>query len=105
MNYTPNAKDVKKNIEEKLSRHFGVTSKEATKEQFYKASALTVKDILVEKRNQFKEKVNEAGAKRVYYMCMEFLLGRSLKTNLCNLGLQDNYRKALKTLGADLEDL
>ena len=105
MNYTPNAKDVKKNIEEKLSRHFGVTAKEATKEQFYKASALTVKDILVEKRNQFKDKVNEAGAKRVYYMCMEFLLGRSLKTNLCNLGLQDNYRKALKTLGADLEDL
>ena len=105
MNYTPNAKDVKKNIEEKLSRHFGVTAKEATKEQFYKASALTVKDILVEKRNQFKEKVNEAGAKRVYYMCMEFLLGRSLKTNLCNLGLQDNYRKALKTLGADLEEL
>ncbi|MBR2311734.1 MAG: glycogen/starch/alpha-glucan phosphorylase [Clostridia bacterium] len=105
MNYTPNAKEVKKNIEEKLSRHFGVSAKEATKEQLYKAAALTVKDVLVEKRNQFKDKVNEAGAKRVYYMCMEFLLGRSLKTNLCNLGLQENYRKALKTLGMDLDEL
>ena len=58
MNYTPNAKEVKKNIEEKLSRHFGTTAKEATREQLYKASALTVKDILAEKRSQFKNRVN-----------------------------------------------
>ena len=105
MNYTPNAKEVKKNIEEKLSRHFGTAAKEATREQLYKAAALTVKDILAEKRSSFKDRVNEAGGKRVYYMCMEFLLGRSLKTNLCNLGLQESYGKALKSLGFDLEEL
>ncbi|MBQ3064350.1 MAG: glycogen/starch/alpha-glucan phosphorylase [Clostridia bacterium] len=105
MNYTPNAKEVKKNIEEKLSRHFGSNAAEATREQLYKAAALTVKDILTDKRSKFRNKVNEAGGKRVYYMCMEFLLGRSLKTNLCNLGLQEEYRKALKSLGADLDDL
>jgi len=38
-------------------------------------------------------------------MCMEFLLGRSLKTNLCNLGLQEEYRAALKAMGFDLEEL
>ena len=38
-------------------------------------------------------------------MCMEFLLGRSLKTNLCNLGLAENYKESLKALGFDLDDL
>ena len=105
MNYTPNAKEVKKNIEEKLSRHFGANAAEATREQLYKAAALTVKDILTDKRSKFKDKVNEAGAKRVYYMCMEFLLGRSLKTNLCNLGLQEAYAKALGAFGTTLDEL
>ena len=71
----------------------------------YKAAALTVKDILTEKRGNFKKKINAQGEKRVYYMCMEFLLGRSLKTNLCNLGLKDAYEKALAGMGFDLEDL
>ncbi len=105
MNYKPNATEVKKNIEDKLSRHFGCSTKEATRDQLYKAAALTVKDILTDKRAQFRNKVNENGAKRVYYMCMEFLLGRSLKTNLCNLGLQETYRKALAAYDTDLEDL
>ena len=80
---------VKENIEAKLSRQFGCTAKEASREQMYKAAALTVKDILTAKRADYKNKVNEEGAKRVYYMCMEFLLGRSLRTNLCNLGLAE----------------
>ena len=42
----------------------------------YKATAMTVRDILTEKRGAFKKKVNQTGSKRVYYMCMEFLLGR-----------------------------
>ncbi len=105
MNYKPSAQEVRAGIEEKLSRHFGCTPTEASRDQVYKAAAMTVKEILTEKRGQFKKKVNRTESKRVYYMCMEFLLGRSLKTNLCNLGLQESYRKALKTLGFDLEEL
>jgi len=105
MNYKPNAREVKQGIEEKLSRHFGCTPAEASRDQIYKAAALTVKDMLTEKRGEFKKKVNRTGSKRVYYMCMEFLLGRSLKTNLCNLGLQEEYRKALSALGFELDDL
>lgn len=105
MNYTPNAMEVKANLEEKLARHFGCTPAEASRDQMYKAAALTIKDILTEKRSRFKKKVNAAGEKRVYYMCMEFLLGRSLKTNICNLGLQEAYKKALAGLGFDLDDL
>ncbi len=105
MNYTPASDEVKKNIEEKLLRYFGVTSAEATADQAYKAAAMTIKDILTEKRGEYRKTVNEVGAKRVYYMCMEFLLGRSLKTNICNLGLSDQYKTALSELGFELDAL
>ena len=98
-------KQVKENIEAKLSRYFGCKPTEATKDQMYKAVAMTVKDILTEKRGEFKHEVNKKGEKRVYYMCMEFLLGRSLKTNLGNLGLSSVYGEALKEYGVDLEEL
>ena len=105
MNYQPSAEEVRAGIEEKLSRHFGCTHTEASRDQMYKAAAMTVKEILTEKRGQFKKKVNRTESKRIYYMCMEFLLGRSLKTNLCNLGLQEQYRSALSAMGHDLDDL
>ena len=105
MTNTPQKHEVKENIEAKLARYFGCTSNEASRDQMYKAVAMTIKDILTQKRGDFKHEVNNAGAKRVYYMSMEFLLGRSLKTNLCNLGLSEEYRNALKDLGFDLEDL
>ena len=66
---------------------------------------MTIKDILTEKRGEYRKTVNAVGAKRVYYMCMEFLLGRSLKTNICNLGLSDQYKTALSELGFELETL
>lgn len=105
MNYQPKSVEIKENLEQTLSRHFGCTPAEATKEQMYKAAALTVRDILTEKRGEFKQQVNTAGTKRVYYMCMEFLLGRSLKNNLCNLGLDREYAKAVSDFGFQLEDL
>ena len=98
-------KQVKENIETKLSRYFGVIPKEATRDQMYKAVAMTVKDILTEKRGSFKHEVNEKGAKRVYYMCVEFLLGRSLKTGICNLGMTKEYEEALAAYGFSLEDI
>ncbi len=105
MNYNPNSKEVKDLLENVLQRYFGCTAGEASRDQMYKAAAITVKNILSDKRTAYKKKVNAAGAKRVYYMCMEFLLGRSLKTNLCNLGLADAYEKALRGLGFSLEEL
>ncbi len=105
MNYNPNSAQVKEMLEGVLQRHFGCTAAEASRDQMYKAAAITVKNILSDKRSAYKKKVNKAGAKRVYYMCMEFLLGRSLKTNLCNLGLADAYEKALASFGFKLEEL
>ena len=98
-------KEIKELLETKLSRNFGCSSADASAEQMYKASALTIRDMLAQKRNEFKKEVNREGEKRVYYMCMEFLMGRSLKTNLHNLGLEKAYKAALKSMGFDLEDL
>ena len=98
-------KKVKENIEAKLARYFGCNPKEATKDQMYKAVTMTVKDILTEKRGDFKHEVNEKGAKRVYYMCVEFLMGRSLKTSVNNLGLSAEYEEALKEFGYTLDDI
>lgn len=92
-------------IESKLLRHFGTTPRDATREQIYKAAALTVRDILSEKRGEFKRAVNSEGGRRVYYMCMEYLVGRSFRNNLCNLGLEGEYREALGSLGFDIDDL
>ena len=105
VNYDPKPREVKENIEQKLMRLFGTTPADASRDQVYKAVAHTVKDILADKRARFSERVKKTGEKQVYYMCMEFLLGRSLKNNLSNLGLVDAYSQALGKMGLNLEDL
>ena len=97
--------DTKSQIEEKLASYFGVTPNDASLDQMYKAVSMSVIDILLEKKKNFNRKVKAQKAKRIYYLCMEFLVGRSLKTNLYNLGIVENYRKALESYGFDLEEI
>ena len=96
---------IKQNIEEKLTRYFGVVPADATQDQLYKAVSMTVVDLLLEEKRQFNAKMKEQNLKRVYYLCMEFLVGRSLKTNLYNLGLVEDYRKVLSEYNVDLNEL
>ncbi|MBO7369190.1 MAG: glycogen/starch/alpha-glucan phosphorylase, partial [Clostridia bacterium] len=98
-------KEAKEAIVGKLSRYFGVTPADCTKEQLYKSVVMTVRDILLEKRKQYHEATKKAKAKKVYYLCMEFLLGRSLKNNVYNLGIGDALNEALKGFKSDLEEL
>ena len=98
-------KEVKDLIKGKLSRYYGVAPTEATKEQLYKAVVMVVRDILLEKRQHFHKKCRVKRAKRVYYLCMEFLLGRSLKNSLYNLSTTDAFSKAVSAYGSSLEDL
>ncbi len=93
-------------IKSKLSKYFGVTPTEANKEQIYKAVVMCVRDMLLEKRSAFNKKYRDKGGKRVYYLCMEFLLGQSLKNNTYNLSIQDAFNSALKKeFNCSLEDL
>ncbi len=92
-------------IEKKLSHNFGVTPDKASDEIFYKACALVLIDILGERRSAFKKETNKAGAKRVYYLSMEFLMGRSFKSTLFNLDLTDEFKKALGKHKVKIENL
>ena len=97
--------DAKELIKGKLSRYFGVAPTEARKEQLYKAVVMSIRDIMLEKRHKFHTVTKKNKAKRVYYMCMEFLMGRSLKNSVFNLGLTDVFTEALKDYDVTLEDL
>ena len=98
-------KEVKEQIKGKLARYFGVSPAEASKDQIYKAVVMSVRDVLLQKRQQFHKKTKAKRAKRVYYLCMEFLLGRSLKNSLYNLSATEIYEKAVSSYGLSLEDL
>ena len=88
MNYNINAGEARELILAKLSHNFGVSPIEATNEHFYKAVVLVVRDIMTKDYNRFIEEAEIQGKKQIYYLCMEFLMGRSLKNNLYNLGLE-----------------
>ena len=98
-------KEAKDLINGKLSRYFGVAPSEARKEQLYKAVVMSLRDIMLEKRHAFHLKTKAKKAKRVYYLCMEFLMGRSLKNSIFNLGLTEVYKEALKDYDVTLEEL
>lgn len=100
-----NSKVLAEMIEKKLSHNFGVTPTQASDELFYKACALVLRDIMREKRTKFKEETKKQQAKTVYYLSMEFLMGRSFKNTLFNLDLTDEMEKALSKFKVKLDTL
>lgn len=99
------AKEIQQLIKSKLSRYYGITPQEATREQLYKAVVMCVRDLMLEKRQQFHIKTKAQRAKRVYYLCMEFLMGRSLKNSIYNLSIEKAVSDALQPYQVCLEDL
>jgi starch phosphorylase len=79
-----------------LEFDFRIAPDEATHKQMYKALSKVIANYLKEKRRNFLRKHNSEGQKQVYYLSMEFLMGRSLKTNLFNLGLNEVAEAAVK---------
>lgn len=74
-------------------------------EACYRAAAFSVRDRLIETFNDTNSFFHEQDAKRVYYLSLEFLLGRAMQNALVNLDIEENYNKALSDLGFDLERL
>lgn len=77
----------------------------ATTEQLYAATVGTVKDIMTKNRNAFKKRIKAQESKKVCYLCMEFLLGRSLLNNTQNLGIYDTLCRVLKSFGSSFESV
>ncbi len=105
MNYSLTKKQAKELISNKLLHFFGITTEEATNDQYYKAVSLVVKDLMHQGLNEFKGEAEKSNSKRIYYLSMEFLMGRSLKNNLYNLNLTSTVASALKDFGVNLEKL
>lgn len=95
----------KKAVSDKLSHFFGVDPKTATNEQYYKAVSMIVRDKLSEMNSEFRTEAKKQDSKEIYYLCMEFLMGRSLKNNLYNLDLVDTFDEALKSFDVKLDRL
>ena len=92
-------------IVSKLSHNFGVIPTEATDEHYYKAVALILRDMMSHEYTAFTNAAETQNKKTVYYLCMEFLMGRSLKNTLYNLGLTDVMTKALQGLNIKIENI
>ena len=80
----------------KLQLLYSVSPEEASDKQVYYVLSSIIKDILAAKRQSFVNHTNSVGGKQIYYLSMEFLMGRSLKTSIYNLELADGIRSMLK---------
>lgn len=92
-------------IDEEISRYWNIESKGANSNQIYRALCVVLRDMLLNKRNKFMKAAYEKGKKQVYYMCMEFLMGKSLRNNLHNLKIVDEASEALKKYNVTLDEL
>lgn len=96
---------VKKEIIGKLRRHFSREVAEASREQIYQACALVIRDALTDRMIETQNEIREQGERQVHYLCMEFLIGRSLRNNAFNLGMQEALEGALEDLGYESSDI
>ena len=103
--FNVSAKEFKSQVTSVLAKFFGVKPEDASKTQIYRATCMCVRDLLTQTRVNFKKRVREQNAKQVYYMSMEFLLGRSLRNHLFNMGITEQVAQAVKELGMDMEEL
>lgn len=105
MNYKQPIEKIQESVRNMLELVFGVSLENATNEQCYKAVALCVRDLMEKRRSEYIAASEKTQTKQIYYLCMEFLLGRSLKNSLFNLGIEEDYRTALEGMGLKLNAL
>ena len=96
---------VRRAVADHLQFSQGKDEHTATAMDRYFAVAYAVRDRMMRRWVQTQQHYYRSDAKRVYYLSMEFLLGKALESNLINLGLLDTMREALDGLGLELDDL
>lgn len=93
----------KEKINDYLISNFGIDMEKANDRQIYEALMTTIKDILAKKKYEYNKKIENH--KMAYYMSMEFLVGKTLRNNLFNLGIEDDVREFFKENNTDLDKI
>ena len=99
------SKEFGKLLQDKLTSEYGVELSVASNQQIYRSLALICRQMMSENHKKFQSKAIGTGTKQVYYLCMEFLMGRSLKTSLLNLGLDEVAKKALSDADISIDSI
>lgn len=94
--------EFKKNVVNAVKSRYRKTIDEADKQQVFQAVAYTVKDYIIDRWIATHKEFEKQDAKTVYYMSMEFLMGRALGNNMINLTCYKGVKEALDELGFDL---
>jgi glycogen phosphorylase len=92
-------------VRHRLRYDFAKNWDDRSRSDVFQSVALTVRDHLVERLLATEARYQEEDAKRLYYLSIEFLIGRSLSNNLINLGLYDMCREGLADMGIDFEEI
>jgi len=101
----PTVDSIKQTFVRHLQSSLGRDEYSATALDRYHALCLTVRDSLVERWVNTQQTYYQANAKRVYYLSLEFLMGRALHNAMVNLGYLEQYQRAMEALGHSLEEL
>jgi starch phosphorylase len=97
--------DLAKEVLYALTYRIGKNASVATRHDWLNASIQVVRDRVIERWIESTKAAYEAKAKRVYYLSMEFLIGRLMRDAFSNIGMLDDMRKALASLGVDIETI
>ena len=92
-------------IRSHITHSLGKFCSNASQRDVAMALALSLRDRLVDKMLETRDRYDEARAKRVYYLSIEYLLGRCLGNNLCNMGIENECHDILQKWGYDLEEI
>ncbi len=97
--------ELSEKLSAKLLHNFSVQPEGATDENFYNALVLVLRDLMRSERVEYIAKAHKQNSRQVYYLCMEFLMGRSLKNTLYNLNLTEEARRVLAKYDVKLDAL
>ncbi|MFQ5636906.1 MAG: glycogen/starch/alpha-glucan phosphorylase [bacterium] len=97
--------DLQQSIKNHVKYSLGKNWPEATEKDIFRALSLTVREKLIDGMLATEARYQKKDAKRIYYLSMEFLMGRALGNNLFNLGLFDLCQDALAKLGFDIDEI
>ena len=105
MQYNITSKELSEKVKKILSEEYSTTVENASYEDIYKATALCVRNMLSQKNKEFMADTYGQNKKKVYYLCIEFLMGRSLKTNLYNMRLDGVAKEMFNSFGISEEKI